>query len=497
MRPSTRGLILALVTVVPAQLSVAQQEHVDPPGGAGFSGAWAGRAYHDGDSAVVALEIEPGGDDSVALRLSIPTIHMQRTSLGTVSVTVDGDSVVLGPFALEYERNSQSLRGVLPRALVPVYDIPIVLRRVERLTLPQRVALDAPVKVPAWVYDGGAPMWAGPVYGDGAVYAGDDDGYLHALEARSGTKRWSSRVGAPIRSRVTVADGAVFFQADDGYLYRLSRASGEVTWRRRLLDSAFTRIPLDDPRSRWDPFASAVTAGDGRLFLGTADGRVLAITSTSGDALWTFRAHDAIVAAPAVADGTVFVGSFDHHVYALDASTGAVRWKHDTGAPVVSTPAVATGRVVIGSRSYELLALDSETGTAIWSHYVWFSWIESSVTVRDGIGYVGSSDANVVLAFDPTTGRESWRTDVFGWAWGRPAVVNARTYVATSGNSSYSAAHRASVVALDRTTGRPVWQFVANTDDLPGVFGFPGTLAVGEGLVFAAGLDGRVYALRQ
>jgi outer membrane protein assembly factor BamB len=49
---------------------------------------------------------------------------------------------------------------------------------------------------------------------------------------------------------------------------------------------------------------------------------------------------------------------------------------------------------------------------------------------------------------------------------------------------------------MDRSTGRAVWHYVAEPAPT-GSYGFPGSPAVGEGMVFVTGLDGRVYAFPQ
>jgi outer membrane protein assembly factor BamB len=116
--------------------------------------------------------------------------------------------------------------------------------------------------------------------------------------------------------------------------------------------------------------------------------------------------------------------------------------------------------------------------------------------VRDGVAYVGSSDAAAVHAFDLRTGERRWKTDVFGWAWGQPAVTDGRVYAGTASRRGYLAGHQGLVVAMDRETGRPLWHYVARPA-ARGAYGFPGSPAVGEGLVFVTSLDGRVYAFRE
>jgi outer membrane protein assembly factor BamB len=290
----------------------------------------------------------------------------------------------------------------------------------------------------------------------------------------------------------------VFFQADDGFVYKLAAATGKEQWRVQVGTKPVERLPFDNPKSRYDRFGSGVTVDGGRLYLGTHEGRVLALEVASGKTIWEFASGDSVLAAPAVALGRVYFGSYDGHVYALDAARGQLVWKHDTKAAVVSTPAVdaASGRVVIGSRSYDLLGLDAATGARVWKQYIWSSWVESSATLRDGVAYVGSSDAAALYAFDARTGRRLWATDVHGWAWGQPAVTEGRVVIGTAATKGYLVGHRGGAVAVDRATGRPVWHFVAKASD-SGSYGFPGTPALGAGRVFLTGLDGRVYAFAQ
>jgi outer membrane protein assembly factor BamB len=487
-------IMFAAVISAPLATAAAQDSATAIGSAAALAGAWAGFAAHDGERSLVALEFEPGDDGKALVRLSVPAMHVSRQQIGRVAVQVTGADVRAGPFAFVYDSASKTLSGILPRALVPFYDVPVVLRLVERLELPVRPSVDARQVEPAWVFDAGSALWAGPAVAAGMIHAGADDGRLYALDARTGTERWFFQAGGPIRTRAAIARDAVFFQADDGFLYSLSARSGDERWRVRVVDATIKRVPPGQPGSRYDSFGSDVVVAGERLYLGTHDGKVLALDAASGQRVWEFTCGDAVVAAPTVVGSNVYFGSYDHNVYGLDTGTGRLVWKYDTGAPVVSTPAVANGRVIVGSRSYDLLGLDSETGDLLWKRYVWFSWIESSASVRGRIGYVGSSDATTVFAFDARTGQPVWEVDVLGRALGRPAVSEDRVYVGTSGVPNYLSDLRGAVIAMDRGTGRPIWQFVPEPSTGEGPYGFPGSPALGADLVFVTGLDGRVYA---
>jgi outer membrane protein assembly factor BamB len=457
-------------------------------------GSWAGSMTHDGEEQPIALEVEPAAEGEVSLRLTVPAMNMARQPMGAVEPAIEGSQVTLGPFIFQYDARADELRGTMPAALVPVYEIPVTLRRVKTVQPPGRPEPEAPLAEPEWTFDAGAALWPGATFANGVVYAGDDAGHLHALDARSGDERWIFEAEGPIRTRATVVHGGVFFQADDGRLYRLDATKGEEIWSVPLVEGPVERRPPGDPESQWDFFASGVSVAGDRLFVGTHDGRVVALNAGDGKRIWTHSADGPVLAAPAADSGRVFFGSFDGHVQALDAETGEPLWDTDTKGAVLSTPAVTADRVIVGNRAYDLLALEAATGEVAWKDYIWFSWVESSATVRGGVAYVGSSDAAAVFAVDADTGKGVWKTDVHGWAWGQPAVTEDRVYVGTAAQRGYQGdLHRGGVFALDRSTGAPLWRY-APTPPEEGFWGFPGSPAVGGGNVFVTGLDGRVLA---
>jgi outer membrane protein assembly factor BamB len=492
--------LIAATFLLPMAVSAPPQSPaVSPPAVAAqaeLAGAWWGTAAHDGETIPVGLEIEPGDDGKALVKLSSPIVHIRHAPLGRGPLRVEGDSVKVGPFAFTYDRAARTLTGTIPEGLAPVYNLKVTLHHVARLDLPERPEPTASLVPPAWVFDAGSPLWPGTSFADGTVYAGAEDGRLHALDAVTGKERWAFKAGGPIRTRAVRAGGRLYFQADDGIVYAVDAATGAERWRTRLVETPIVRLPPSDPSSRFDRFGSDVTVVADRLFVGTHDGRVVCLDAAEGRPVWHYSSGDSVLAAPAVDGGRVYFGSYDGNVYSLDASTGALLWKRDTGKPVVSTPAIAGDRVVIGSRSYDLFGLDAKTGEVAWKRYLWFSWVESSPVVWDGIAYVGSSDAAALYAFDARTGRPVWKTDVWGWAWGQPAVSDRRVYIGTSALGGYIVGHQAGLMAVDRARGHAVWRYV-----VPPVadqaYGFTGSTSLGAGRVFASGLDGRVYAFAE
>lgn len=496
MKPFTCVAVLLALPLPLGWLGAAQST---TPAGS-LAGTWAGDAHYAGESSRLILSLEPDDRGTLRAFVSTPAIHMWRSPWG--SARVSNEHVAVGPLDFTFDRRADTLTTTLPEALVPVHPITVILRRSSTAAVPPQREITAPVRQPAWVHDVDSPIWGDVLADTDVVLVGSDDGRLHALDRRNGHERWSFRAGGAVRSRPTRLDQDVVFQADDGVMYRVTVADGAKRWHVRIAERPATRLALGDPKSRYENRASAPTVADGRIFVGTHEGRLLALDATTGMRTWDVKTGDSITATPLVSDGRVIVGSFDGRVYAFNAASGARDWELDTKAAVTTGATAFKGTTIVGSRSYDLFALDVSTGRPIWSRYFWFSWVESPATIFKDAAYIGSSDAAALHAFDARTGRTIWRTDVGGSAWAQPLVTEAAVYEGTVGTLNYLVEHRALMIAVDRRSGRPLWQYPlqappnASSGELT-AYGFAGSPALAGNLVVVGGLDGRVYAFNR
>ena len=269
-----KTLAIAVQSFITATLVLAAPGQ-GPDAGPGLrpealKGLWVGTASHAGETSPFALELEPGDDGKVLVKLTIPAIRLQGVPLGRLPVEIQGDDVRLGPFQLSYDRQSKTLDGNVPESLAPIYALPFTLHRADALDLPHRSRPDAPERKPLWTYEAGSQLWPGTSVANGLVLAGSDDGSLHALDPRTGERRWVFHAGAAIRTRAVVAGATVVFQADDGVLYAVLAATGKEAWRSRVAATPAVRKPFSDPTSRYDRYGSDITVAGDRLFLGTA-----------------------------------------------------------------------------------------------------------------------------------------------------------------------------------------------------------------------------------
>ena len=421
-----------------------------PVTAAELAGVWAGTLSHGGETEPIALELEAGTDGKVLIRMSVPVAHLVRAPDRSVPAQFQGNEVRLGPFVLEYDRAAKTLSGVAPRDLVPLYEMPLAAaRRAVRRGAARGEG--APLATPVWTFDAGSPLWAGATFAEGTVYAGGQDGQLHAVDARSGQKRWSFRAGGPIRTRPTVAGAELYFQADDGYLYKLASGSGEERWRVRVVEKPIERLPFDNPKSRYDRFGSdvrgrrtAVSRHPRRA--GACDGPV------AGREDLEFTSGDSVLAAPAVEGDRVFFGSFDGSVYALEAGTGKRVWKRDTRGAVVSTPALV--RRPRGRRQSELRPGGPRRADGRASldtvHLVLVGRVVGRRARRCRLRRLVGCRRRLRLR--ARTGERRWKADVYGWAWGQPAVTDRGS---TRGRPARRTTWPATRAWSWRSTGRP------------------------------------------
>jgi outer membrane protein assembly factor BamB len=461
------------------------------------SGWWRATLSHAGESRDIWLHFYEKNGKAIA-GFGNPTIGVEDTPLS--AVTVKPDSVELTSLGWSLHREADgTLTGVVPDGLIPRYRMQA--RFVASSVPPPRPASASPSgQPPAWVWSQnlGSPVYGGLLFDSvrKRVIAVTDSGRVMALRADNGRTAWSVQAHAPIRA-TPVAAGSSLFVASDTSLLKLDLASGRRSWSADLGQAKVPRLPITDPKSRYDDYTSSPVVSGDSVYVGSRDGCVHRFSVMSGKALARYCADDMITATPVVDGKRVYFASFDNHVYSADVDSGRILWKYDTRGPVPRDLALVAGKIVAGSRSFELFALDKATGKPAWTHYYWYSWVDSVPNVAGRTMYIGSSDALRVYAFDSATGRKQWETVVPGWTWAKPAIGRRTVYASVTGTATpYMGPRRGGFAAIDKATGKLRWLMESEKPDKAPEYGFAAAPVVANGMVYAADLDGRVVAFK-
>jgi polyvinyl alcohol dehydrogenase (cytochrome) len=269
--------------------------------------------------------------------------------------------------------------------------------------------------------------------------------------------------------------------------------------------------------------------GDAAAFAGAAPARVgwghdnrrfvpasvagLTIADTPGLRLkWAFAYPEANRARsqPAIGWNTVFVGSQNGTVYAFDIGSGCAKWTFRAPAEI-RTAVVAdpdSRRLYFGDALGRAYALDAMSGRELWRRKLDDhpnATITGSPTLGGGTLFVPISSLEVtsaadpdyacctfrgaVVAIDPATGREKWKTHTIPDAplpqgrtktgtailgpsgapvWGSPTYDAKRQRLYFGSGENYSSpadGNSDALFAVDARTGAKLWQTQLTADD--------------------------------
>ena len=220
---------------------------------------------------------------------------------------------------------------------------------------------------------------------------------------------------------------------------------------------------------------------DGVMYVTTAWSKVKAYNAATGEELWSYdpkvpgewAVHaccDVVNRGVAAWNGKIYLGTLDGRLVALDAASGKELWSKvtiDRSKPftITGAPRVVKGRVIIGNGGAEfgvrgyVTAYDAETGNIAWRFY----------TVP-GDPAKGFENAAMAMAAETWNG-EWWKLGGGGTVWDSMAYDPDTNllYIGVGNGSPWNQSYRSpgggdnlflsSIVALDPDTGEYRWHF--------------------------------------
>lgn len=240
--------------------------------------------------------------------------------------------------------------------------------------------------------------------------------------------------------------------------------------------------------------AGGLAYEDGRLFLTTTSGEIVALEAEGGRQLWRQAVRAGIDAPPTVLDGRLFVRTVDNRLLALDTLSGSPLWQHagfvePAGLLGGAAPAATREVVIAAYSSGEVFALRWADGRPLWSDAVLrprrtlaiatIADITAAPVIDDDRVYVaGNGGEMAAIALD--RGTRLWDID-----------LTARDTPWLAGEFIYLLTNRNEVVCLLRNGGHVRWVsplgLLVNPDD-PGSRRviWTGPLLAGDRLVCAS-----------
>ncbi|MEL7186240.1 MAG: PQQ-dependent dehydrogenase, methanol/ethanol family [Pseudomonadota bacterium] len=154
---------------------------------------------------------------------------------------------------------------------------------------------------------------------------------------------WSRMLPSPdgIAATPIVIDGVLYISASWSVVYAIDAKNGKVLWK---YDPDVRARLGDDPSMSWPARAHrGLAVWQGKVFVSTADCRLIALDAATGKPAWTEQTCDieqgyAITDSPYVGGDLVFIGNSGSesgernrgYVSAYDADSGELRWRFYT-----------------------------------------------------------------------------------------------------------------------------------------------------------------------
>ena len=253
---------------------------------------------------------------------------------------------------------------------------------------------------------------------------------------------------------------------------------------------------------------SGAAVADGSLFVGSKEGRLVAINIADGARQWSepLKASGsaggfgcapmsgggcaaapsgmAIYGTPAVAGDLVYIGGYNGKIYAFNSSSLQKRWVYPVEGnlePIVGGLTVALGKVYFGCSDGKVYALDAATGNWEWE-FETGDKIWSTPAIEGDTLFVASFD-NKLYALNATNGEERWEKpfETEGAIVSTPLVYN---------NTIYLGSFDRHIYAVDAIDGSLKWKSEVEAGNW-----FWAKPIAYNNVIYAPCLDGRVYIL--
>jgi outer membrane protein assembly factor BamB len=245
-------------------------------------------------------------------------------------------------------------------------------------------------------------------------------------------------------------------------------------------------VGASQPTGGW----SGPTVHDDLIYVGSRDGRVVAINASTRQLKWQWPdstgVRNVIYATPIVYGDLVYVATYGGQVCALTLDQGSERWVYPrTGSigPIVGTPVVVNETIYVTSSDGNVYALNTTYGDLKWRCELGAGKLWTSPTVVGDTLYVSTLDGHI-YSLSLNTGK------LLAWSYEAESGF-ASSPVAYEGDI-YAGSFDRYLYAIGIGSNVSVWKF---PQDKPADNWFWASPLVNEGVVYAGCLDGRVYAI--
>lgn len=216
---------------------------------------------------------------------------------------------------------------------------------------------------------------------------------LVALEADTGRILWTQSSPTNITAPPVATSARLLVGEADGTLRCLDRATGLPLWAHQTGDALRAPVLVDEERRR--------------IYVGTADRRILEVNLDNGDRGWRWKVGADIEAPGLLLPDRVFFASFDAVLYGLHRG-GNLAWRSALPSRPLSGPLLLDDSIVIACHENEILGFDLAEGRSLGSLRT-AAEIRTAPLISGRQIFVGLRNRSVVAYTVPSLGEQLMR----------------------------------------------------------------------------------------
>jgi outer membrane protein assembly factor BamB len=311
-----------------------------------------------------------------------------------------------------------------------------------------------------WAFKTEYEIKSSPIIASGMVFIGSNDGFVYAIDLKTGQKEWSFNTEDDVEAAPLYFDHKIFVGSLGGFFYALNANDGKLIWQYETegqIHGSANYVKLSE-------------TNDGLVMVGSYDNLMYGFEAKTGKLNWTYETEYFINGSPAssdelavfggcdevvhiisVRDGTkigqveagayiagsaamfgkkAYIGHYGEKLIAIDLEKKRVEWEYGSeknGAPFFSSPAVNNDVVIIGSRDRLVHCVDRKTGMKRWTFRT-HDEVDSSPVICQNKVIVGSNDGRL-YSLDLGNGTQLWSYEVGAAITGSPAVCTGKIII--------------------------------------------------------------------
>jgi outer membrane protein assembly factor BamB len=241
---------------------------------------------------------------------------------------------------------------------------------------------------------------ADPLMVDNLIIAPNSSGQVYALDADNrGKEVWvfspyeKMKDSSPLWAAPVLDGDMLYIASMDGFIYAVDAKSGNLNWKAELGGAIVSSPALSE---------------DGILYSGTFESQVIAIDSQDGSEIWRVDTEGWIWGSPALDGDTLYVTDLNGNLYAFNATDGARLWQVSGEGAATGSALVYDGSLYYVTDTGEFYAVSPE-GSIRWSRTIDETSLYGTPVVFGDMVVIKSANGDTILYAYDTNGQAQWQ----------------------------------------------------------------------------------------